>query len=126
MPENKEIKTVDELKAAYPDLTKQIEDAATTAERKRIQDIEEVALPGFDNIVSEAKFGKPIAAGDVAKAIVAEQKKQGGKYIQDRDNDAENSGAGAVGSGSIEGAAGKGGGVNEVDAAIDKLFPATK
>ena len=124
--DGKEIKTVAELKAAFPDLTKQIEDAATTAERTRIQDIEGVALAGFESIVNEAKFTKPVAAGDVAKAIVAEQKKQGGQYIKDRDDDAGKSGAGEPGAGAgIEGAAGKGG-ANEVDAAIDKLFPATK
>jgi len=123
---NQEIKTAADLKAAYPDLTKQIEEDATAAERTRIQDIEGVALAGFENIVADAKFKNPIAAGDVAKAIVAEQKKQGGKYIQDRDDDANKSGAGGVGAGGgIEGAAGKGG-QNEVDAAIDKLFPAKK
>ena len=47
----KDIKTVDDLKAAFPDLTKQIEEAATAAERQRIRDIEEVALPGFENVV---------------------------------------------------------------------------
>lgn len=126
MPENKEIKTVADLKAAFPDLVKQIEDSATNAERARIQDIEGVALAGFENIVNEAKFTKPVAAGDVAKAIVAEQKKQGATYITNRDDDAQKSGAGDVGAGAqIEGAAGKSG-ANEVDAAIDKLFPGTK
>lgn len=90
----KEIKTVADLKAAFPDLTKQIEEAATDAERKRIQDIEDVAIAGYETIVADAKFKTPIAAGDVAKAILAEQKKQGGKYIQDRDDDAHASGAG--------------------------------
>lgn len=126
MPENKEIKTVADLKAAFPDLVKQIEDDATNAERTRIQDIEGVALAGFENIVNEAKFTKPVAAGDVAKAIVAEQKKQGATYITNRDDDANKSGAGDVGAGAqIEGAAGKSG-ANEVDAAIDKLFPDAK
>ena len=122
----KDIKTVADLKAAFPDLTKQIEEAATAAERTRIQDIEEVALPGFDAIVNEAKFTKPTAAGDVAKAIIAEQRKQGGKYIQDRDDDAKNSKAGDVGAGAgIEGAADKDDD-KEVDAVLDKLFPAAK
>lgn len=121
----KDIKTVDDLKAAFPDLTKQIEEAATAAERQRIRDIEEVALPGFENVVNEAKFEKPVAAGDVAKAIVAEQRKQGGKYIQNRDDDAKNSGAGNVGGGGHHEGAG-GNGTNEVDAAIAKLFPETK
>jgi ATP-dependent protease ClpP protease subunit len=125
MDGTKDITTVDGLKAAFPDLTRQIAEEATAAERKRIQDIEDVALAGFENIVSDAKFKNPVAAGDVAKLIVAEQKKQGGKYIQDRDDDATKSGAGAVGAGGgMEGAAGAGG--NEVDAAIDKLFPQTK
>lgn len=122
----KDIKTPEGLRAAFPDLVKQIEDAATAAERKRIQDIEDVALPGFENIVAEAKFTKPVAAGDVAKAIVAEQRKLGGKYIQDRDDDAKNSGAGKVGAGAgIEGTSGKSG-ADEIDAALDKLFPETK
>ena len=121
----KDIKTVDGLKAAFPDLTKQIEDAAVDAERKRIQDIEDVALAGFETIVNDAKFKNPISAGDVAKAIVAEQKKQGGKYIQDRDDDAHASGAGDVGTGGQREGAG-GDGPDEVDAAIDKLFPDVK
>ena len=112
------ITTVDGLKAAFPDLTRQIEDAATTAERKRIQDIEDVALAGYESIVNDAKFNNPIAAG-------AAQKKQGGTYIKNRDDDAQKSGAGDVGAGAHEGA-GDDGGDNDVDKAIDKLFPATK
>lgn len=122
----KDIKTVDGLKAAFPDLTKQIEDAAVDAERKRIQDIEDVALAGFETIVNDAKFKNPISAGDVAKAIVAEQKKQGGKYIQDRDDDAAKSGAGKVGAGGQREGMGGDDGADDVDAAIDKLFPETK
>ena len=98
------ITTVDGLKAAFPDLTRQIEDAATTAERKRIQDIEDVALAGYESIVNDAKFNNPIAAGDVAKAIVAAQKKQGGTYIKNRDDDAQKSVAGDVGAGEHDGA----------------------
>ena len=119
------ITTVDGLKAAFPDLTRQIEDAATTAERKRIQDIEDVALAGYESIVNDAKFNNPIAAGDVAKAIVAAQKKPGGTYIKNRDDDAQKSGAGDVGAGAHEGA-GDDGGDNDIDNAIDKLFPVTK
>lgn len=122
----KDIKTVDGLKAAFPDLTKQIEEAAADAERKRIQDIEDVALAGFETIVNDAKFKNPISAGDVAKAIVAEQKKQGGKYIQDRDDDAVKSGAGKVGAGGQREGMGGDDGADDVDAAIDKLFPETK
>ena len=122
----KDIKTVADLKAAFPDLTKQIEEAATDAERKRIQDIEDVAIAGYETIVADAKFKTPIAAGDVAKAILAEQKKQGGKYIQDRDDDAVKSGAGKVGAGGQREGMGGDDDADDVDAAIDKLFPETK
>ena len=126
MPDNKELKTVTDLKAAFPELTAPIANEATTAERTRIQDIEDLALAGFDKIVNDAKFTTPIAAGDVAKAIVAEQKKQGATYIANRDDDASKSGAGSEGAGAqIEGAAGKSG-ANEVEAAIDKLYPGMK
>lgn len=122
----KDIKTPEGLRAAFPDLVKQIEDAATAAERKRIQDIEGVALAGFENIVNAAKFEKPVSAGDVATQIVAAQKKQAADYIKDRNGDAQDSGAGDVGTGGkIEGAAG-GDGTSEIDAAIDRLFPETK
>ena len=95
----KDIKTPEGLRAAFPDLVKQIEDAATAAERKRIQDIEGVALAGFENIVNAAKFEKPVSAGDVATQIVAAQKKQAADYIKDRNGDAQDSGAGDVGTG---------------------------
>ena len=126
----KDIKTPEGLRAAFSDLVKQIEDAATAAataaERKRIQDIEGVALAGFENIVNAAKFEKPVSAGDVATQIVAAQKKQSADYIAARNDDAQDSGAGDVGTGGkIEGAAG-GGGKSEIDAAIDRLFPETK
>ena len=66
-----EIKTVDELRGAYPALVDQIEQAAalraTNAERQRIRDIEEMALPGSEQITNEAKYEKPMSASDYAK-----------------------------------------------------------
>ena len=62
---------------------------------------------------------------DFCRKLSPEQKKQGGKYIQDRDDDAHASGAGDVGTGGQREGAG-GDGPDEVGAAIDKLFPATK
>lgn len=126
---NQEITTVDALRAAFPALTKQIADDATAAERKRIQDIEGVALAGFENIVNDAKFTNPITAGDLATKIVAEQKKQGGQYIKDRAEDAKNSGAGNVTAGAgIESPAAGGADDDDkaIDAALDRLYPATK
>lgn len=119
-----EIKTVDELKAAYPAFAKQIADDAAAAERKRIKDIEETALPGFDDIVQDAKFENPVAAADVSMRIVAKMKAQGQQYLNDRGTDVENSGISGVGNEDRGGAGGEQ--VNPYDAAIDKLFPKTK
>lgn len=121
-----EIKTVDDLRAAYPALVAQAVKAAVDEERQRIQDIEDVAIAGFEAIVNEAKFTSPKAAGDVAKAILAEQKKQGVAYLESRDDDIKNGGVGSEGAGAQhEGAKGSGG-VSAYDAAIDKLYPANK
>lgn len=118
-----EIKTVDELRAAYPELSAQITESATAAERKRIQDIEGVALPGFEGVISKAKFEAPATAAEVAMNIVAEQKKQGAAYLENRDQDANDSGANGVGAGGHEGANDK---TNPYDAAIDKVLPENK
>lgn len=117
MAENR-IETVDALKAAYPDLCATIQNEAATAERNRIKAIEDMAGGDFSDIVSDAKFINPITAEQTAVKIIAEQRKQGGVYIANRNKDAENSGANDVaGAASENGAEG----VNPFDAAIDNL-----
>ena len=95
-----EIKTVDELRGAYPALVDQIEQAAalraTNAERQRIRDIEEMALPGSEQITNEAKYEKPMSASDYAKAAMKRAKEQGNEYLNNAKTDAKNSGAGTV------------------------------
>lgn len=116
---NTTITTVEALKTAYPDLVATIRNEAIAEERARIKAIEDGALDGFEDIVSDAKFENPISAEAMALKIVAEQKKQGGAYLANRNADAESSGANGV-----QGAAGETGEdkVNPFDAAIDKLF----
>lgn len=127
-PTMQEIKTVDDLKTAYPDLAKKIADdaaaAAQDAERKRIQDIEGVAIAGYEDIVKAAKFEKPVAAADVALAIINRQKEQGKNYLNSRAADVTDSGVNEVGADNQEGAAGDG--PDPFSAAIDHLFPQTK
>lgn len=118
--EEMEIKTVDELKAAYPELTAQIAEKAVAAERKRIQDIESYALPGYEAIISKAKFESPVDSGDVAKQIIAKQKEQGKNYIANVTEDVEKSGMGEVESSASETPVDE---TNPYDAAIESLFP---
>ena len=118
-----EITTVEALKAAYPDLTEAIEDNARKEERKRIKELEDAAVGGFENIVQDAKFEHPISAGEMALKIVMEQKKQGGTYLQNRETDVNDSHVCDVGAGASE----KGNETTDpYNEAIDRLFPDVK
>ena len=119
----KDIKTADELKAAYPDLTAAIENSATEKERNRIKELQAAAVDGFEDIVNEAMFDKPVSAGEMALKILMEQKKQGGQYMTDRAADVADSNVNGVGAGAGE----KGGeAADPYNAAIDRLFPDAK
>ena len=120
---NPTINTVEELTAAYPQLAAQIAETATTAERQRIQAIENISLAGFETLVNRAKFETPVSAENLATQILAEQKKQGGSYLQNAAADVNNSGMGDVTPGSHEG--GQEGKENPYDAAIESMFPKT-
>ena len=95
-----EIKTVDELRGAYPALVDRIEQEARNqgaeGERKRIQDIEDMALPGSEAIAADAKFANPVSVEDFAKAMVKNAKTQGAAYLEKAKQDAEKSGVNAV------------------------------
>ena len=96
----KDIKTVDDLRKAYPALVDQIEqaaaEAATNAERARIQSIEDMALPGSEALAAEAKFTKPMSAENFAKELVKNAKTQGATYLAQVKKDAQDSGVNGV------------------------------
>lgn len=114
-----EIKTVDDLRGAYPELVGKIEEAAQearNAERQRIQDIEEMSLPGSEKMTTEAKFTKPMSAEDYAKAVVKNAKKQGEKFLAGMEKDADDGGVNGV-----EASAGAAGGGEKKDEFMDAL-----
>lgn len=123
-----EIKTVEELEKAYPELVNQIRSAASdsgaAAERARIKAIEETAPDGFGDIVDAAKFSAPISAEAMAVQILAAQKKQGGKFLADRETDVTDGNVNGVGPQPSDGA--PGGKENPWDALIDKVLPDVK
>lgn len=92
----KEINTVDELRDAYPQLVNQIVQQAANEERQRIRDIEEMALPGSEEMTNEAKFTKPISVSDYAVAMVKNAKSKGAAFLAAATTDAQNSGVDAV------------------------------
>jgi len=99
-----DIKTVDDLRKAYPALVDQIEqaavaaatEAATNAERARIQSIEDMALPGSEKLAAEAKFTKTMSAAEFAEAMVKNAKTQGATYLAQVQKDAQDSGVNGV------------------------------
>lgn len=91
-----DIKTTEELKAAFPELTKQMNEKAQADERARITGIDEVAMPGFESIVTAAKADPSKTAGDVAKEIIAQQKQQGANYLSSVSTDVTKSKVNAI------------------------------
>ena len=92
-----DIKTVDDLRKAYPALVDQIEQAAVSAERERIKGIEDVALPGSEELLAEAKFTNPMSVSDFAVALVKGAKTKGAAFLDAMRKDGEESGAAGVG-----------------------------
>ena len=87
--ENKVIQDAAELMKAYPGLTNEIREEAAQAERKRIESIDALALPGFEEIISNAKKDGTQTAGSVAMAIIMAQKEKGQTYMDKAKDDAE-------------------------------------
>ena len=103
----KQIMTMEELRAAHPELVAQVEgaaqaaarDEAMAAERARIQAIEEIA-PGVGDakLVQDAKFGEhPCTAPELALKAMQQQAKLGTQHLQNTAADFAASGAAAVG-----------------------------
>lgn len=101
-----EIKTTNELCAAFPDLVGQIENAAKdaaraegiAAERKRIEGIEAIeAAIGDKALVKDAKYGEnPLTAEQLAFKAMQAQAAIGANMVTKMETDATNSGAAKV------------------------------
>lgn len=103
---------LEKLKAEHPDLVQAIRSEAlaegAAQERERIKAIEAIALPGFENIIEDAKYVNASTAQDVAIAIVMAQKARAGKMAADIEADAKDlDGIGAAGNTGINPAAEK-------------------
>ena len=98
---NVKIESTDDLRKEYPELVDQIEQAAAQTaeknERERIQGIEDVALPGSEELAAEAKFTKPMSVSDFAVAMAKNAKTKGAVYLDAMREDGKESGAAGVG-----------------------------
>lgn len=113
-----EIKNLEELKAAYPELVDQAVKMAhdegraegVKAERERIQGIEDIQNAIADKeLVKNAKYGDvAMSAEQLAFKAMQEQAKIGATMLEKMQSDAENSGAEGVGASPNKGPEGKG------------------
>lgn len=101
-----ETMTLEELRKNYPELVAQIEmvareNSVTEAvqnERKRLNDIEEIALTvGDPEMVKEAKYGdKPCTAQELAFKAIQKQAQLGTEFLNNREKEFTASGANAI------------------------------
>jgi len=93
-------KDVVELRNAYPELVKQIEDAAREdgkkQERSRIQDIEKISKNISPELVNKAKFEEPMDAKELAFQAMQKDDGKGQQYLQNMQQDFTASGAAGV------------------------------
>ena len=111
-----EIKNKDDLMKAYPDMVNEIrKDAAIDAinrERARIKDIQDMTLPGMEQVMQDALYGEhPMDATTYAKEVAKAAKKQAQNHATALHDDAKNSGANGV----------QGGGDDQTDVYMDAL-----
>lgn len=82
-----------ELQNKHPELVEQIRNTAkkeaVAEERKRIQDIENFAQPGMEDVVNKAKFETGISAAETAMEILNAQKEQNTLRMKNRIEDAD-------------------------------------
>ncbi len=97
-----EIKNIEELRTAFPELVAQIETAAradgVNAERERIRGIEDIqAAIGDTEMIKNAKYGdKPLTAEQVAFEAMKAQAAIGASMLSKIETDSKNSGADGV------------------------------
>lgn len=134
---NKEDKkmTLEEFKKEHPDVANAYRSeilagtgtdetgskAAVDAERARIKAIDEITLPGYEDLAAKAKYEEPVSAEAFAMQIVAAQKKTGQAFLSNREKDIGDSGIKDVNPVSNKGGAGKS--EDPFGDIIDQMYP---
>lgn len=110
------------LMQEHSDLYKQVEAEAfkkgaiegINAERTRLKEIEDIALPGHEKLVAAAKYENGMSSADLSKAILTAEKDARSKHIQNNQEDANALGEISPNNGSVSN--------NEVPANIQAAF----
>lgn len=89
---NKTMK-LEELKEKHPELYNQVKkegyDEGVKAENTRIKEIDDLGVPGFEDLVNKAKFENMDTAEKLAMDIIKAQKNKGNEYLENLKNDAK-------------------------------------
>lgn len=95
-----EIKTVEDLQKAYPELCNQLiaeaKDTAAADERKRIQAIDEIAPTVAQDLVVKAKYEEPVTAEALAFQALKADAGKGQDYLNARNEEAAKANADQV------------------------------
>ena len=76
-----DVKTVEELRAKFPELMNQAEEEARGAERERIRKIQDMEVPGCEDLAHASAFDNPVSPETYAMAAMARMKKQGSEWL---------------------------------------------
>lgn len=85
--------TLDNLRAERPDLIREVENAAATAERERIAAIDGIAASVPADMVEDAKYVNPMDAAQLALAAMQRDAQARAAYVADAKEDEDDSGA---------------------------------
>lgn len=75
--------TAAQLASENPQLMASIREAAMQAERERMQDIDDLTTPGYEQMAAEAKKSG-MSAMDFHKTVVKAQREKGTQFMQSR------------------------------------------
>jgi len=94
--EEESIMNLEELKAKHPEIYNAVFTAGVEHgvqnERARIQEIDNMALPGMEELTSKAKYETGVTAGDFAVELIKAQKQKGVNYLNAAQADADEAG----------------------------------
>lgn len=109
-----------ELKEKYPEIYNEIKNEGKEEERKRIKNIDELSMTGYEEILNKAKFESGITAEAAALEILKAQKQQGSNFLENREKEVENSNVNKItGNQGTDNEEDK---EKEVDSVMDKVF----
>ena len=87
--------TAAQLASENPQLMASIRETAMQAERERMQDIDDLTTPGYEQMATEAKKSG-MSAMDFHQAVVKAQREKGAQFMQSRKGEVSQS-AGVLG-----------------------------